>query len=284
MRNVLVTGGTGRLGRFVCAALAVHHNVTMLDLRPLPGFRGVVGDIRDFPTVVRAAEGCDVVVHLAAIPSPRHGCDEDIISTNVLGAWSVLQAALMCGAKRAVLCSSDFVTGLLHRDASVMPLYLPIDEAYPVAPVDAYGLSKHLAEQTAAAFARRSLEVVVLRPGLVVFPEAELDAMRRGSSIDNPDLWWYASAADVAEAFRLAVEIPSLPATTFFVGAPDTLARVPTLDLVLQRFGRLPEIRNAALYRDNPFAAVFDTSLARRLLGFHHSRNWRTWNAAVAFR
>lgn len=282
MATILVTGGSGRLGRFVCKALAAEHSVTVFDRQSTPDQATILGDIRDVHAVEGAATHCDAIVHLAGIPSPRNAADDQIISTNVLGAWCVLEAALRLRVQRVLLCSSDFVTGLLHRGPEAVPLYLPVDEDYPLAPIDAYGLSKQLAEEAAAAYIRRGLDVVILRPGLVVFPGSESEALTAGDKVDNPDLWWYASAGDVADAFRLALAPASLSARTFFIGAPDTLARTPTLDLVQRRYGKLLEIRDPALYRDNPYASIFDTSLARRLLGFHHQRNWRTWPGARA--
>jgi nucleoside-diphosphate-sugar epimerase len=283
MRKVLVTGGSGKLGRFVCSELASAFEVTVLDrVRPEANLPSIVADVRDRSALERAAQGHDAIVHLAGIPSPRHGTDDEIMSVNVLGAWSVLQAGLLAGAKRIVVCSSDFVTGLPHSAPPVMPLYLPVDEAHPGLPAGAYGLSKHLAEQMALAFARRGLEVVILRPGLIVFPGMERQALAGGERIDDPDLWWYASARDVATAFRLALESSAPGARTFFVGAPNTLSRIPTLELVERRYGRLPVIRKPGLYRDDPHAALFDTSLAQRVLGFRARDDWRDWTSGAA--
>lgn len=283
MRKVLVTGGSGKLGRFVCSELAPVFDVTVLDrIKPEATLPSILADVRDLSAVQRAAQSHDAIVHLAGIPSPRHGADDEIISINVLGTWSVLHAALLAGVRSVIVCSSDFVTGLLHPAPSVMPLYLPVDEAHPTLPVDAYGLSKHLAEQTALAFARRGLGIIILRPGLIVFPGMEEQALAAGERIDNPDLWWYASARDVATAFRLALESSAPTPQTFFIGAPNTLSRVPTLELVHRRYGRLPDIRRPELYRDDPHAALFDTSLARCLLGFHPRDDWRSWVRGAA--
>ncbi len=61
----------------------------------------------------------------------------------------------------------------------------------------------------------------------------------------------------------------------FFIGAPNTLAPEPTLDLVKRRFGKLPEIRRPELFREDPNAALFDIAKARRLLGYAPSADWR---------
>jgi len=278
MRKVLVTGGAGKLGRIVCAELAPSCDITVFDrVKPSADVRSLEADIRDAVAVRRAAHGQAAIIHLAGIPSPRHGSPEEILSTNALGTWTVLDAARRSGVQRVVLCSSDFVTGLLHQPASVMPLYLPIDEAHPVAPRDAYGLSKQLCEDTGHCFARLDVEVVILRPGLIVFPDMEHKVGAWGADVANPDLWWYAAAADVAVAFRLALALPSVVVETFFIGAPNTLSTVPTLDLVQRRYGRLPEIRQPDVYRNDPHAALFDTSRARRVLGFSAQTDWKRW-------
>ena len=79
---------------------------------------------------------------------------------------------------------------------------------------------------------------------------------------------------DVATAIRLALEKVS-GCEIFFIGAPNTIAPAPTLELVTRRFGKPPEIRRPALYRDDPHAGLFDIAKARRLLGYDPSPDWR---------
>ena len=278
MRKVLVTGGNGRLGRYVCAELASSCDVTVFDRVPsVTDIRSIQGDVRDLSALSQAARAQDAIVHLAGIPSPRDGSPQEIFITNTVGTWTVLQAALLSNVRRVLICSSDFATGLLHQPPSVMPSYLPIDEMHPLCPTEAYGLSKQLSEEAGHCFARCGLEIIILRPGLIIFPEMRPHVPAWGADPNNPDLWWYVEPADVAIAFRLAVELPSVRSQTFFIGAADTFSLVPTLELVENRYGRLPEIRKPDVYRADPHAALFDIAHARTVLGFSPTSDRRRW-------
>ena len=75
--RVLVTGGSGRLGRTVVAELSERGvRVTSLDIDGTPpagAGRTVVGSASDIAVVKEALADADAVVHLAARPSPHHG-------------------------------------------------------------------------------------------------------------------------------------------------------------------------------------------------------------------
>ena len=269
MSKVLITGGSGRLGRHVCDELSSANEITVFDrVAPAEGIPTILGDVTDLAALECAARGRDAIIHLAAIPSPRHGSLQEIFTTNTVGTWNVLQAARSGGVKRVIICSTDFVTGLPHQPASASPLYLPIDEDHPLRPAEVYGLSKQLAETIGHSFALCGIEVVILRLALVVFPQTQLAAMKAAEDISDPDLWWHVEAVDAARAFRLALERPVAGTDTFFIGSASTLSSMPTLVLVERRYGRLPEIRDRELYRRNPYAALFDVRHARDVLGF----------------
>src|SRR5262249_15469792 len=151
----------------------------------------------------------------------------------------------------------------------------------PLRPAEAYGLSKQLSEDIARSFARDGLEIVVLRPGLIVFPDMRRDVLARANDVNDPDLWWYVEPEDAAMAFRLAAQCPSARMETAFIGAANTFSPIPTLELVRQRYGHLPEIRKPEMYRDNPHAALFDISGARDVFGFAPKGDWRTWSNAT---
>jgi len=71
--KVLVTGGTGYLGRAVLRALAArgHEPVLFTRTTTVSGLPGaiVTGDIRDRAAIARAAQGCDAICHMAALVS-----------------------------------------------------------------------------------------------------------------------------------------------------------------------------------------------------------------------
>lgn len=281
--KVLVTGGSGRLGRYVVDELAGRCEVTVLDrVAPRRDVPYAAGDIVDLACVHEAAAGMDAVVHLAAIPNPRDAPPEVVFHTNVQGTWNVLHAAYEAGVAKVVLCSSECATGLCYGGRGKAPDYLPVDEAHPLRPEDPYSLSKQLGEMAGQGFARRGgMEVVVLRPTLVLFPE-QRDEVPERQDLLHADLWAYVEPGDVARAFRLALEYRGPAFDLFFISAADTLSPRPTLALVEERFGTLPALRRPALYEADPCAAIYDIAHAREALGFEPRSDWRAFAAEEA--
>jgi len=274
-QTILVTGGSGHLGAAVMRELGKTSRLVAFDLKPplkadTPYIQGSVLALADLEAAMR---GVDAVVHVAAIPNPRDRPPEVVFETNVRGTWNTFHAAARAGVKKTVLISSECATGLCYQKAEFPPDYLPIDEAYPLRPAEVYGLSKQAAEAVAASFARTGMDVTVLRPLFILFPHNYPEIASR-ADLWNRDLWGWVEPADVATAVRLALEkIGGFE--IFFIGAPNTLAPEPTLELVARRFGKPPEIRRPELYRQDPHAALFDIAKARRLLAYHPSGDWR---------
>jgi UDP-glucose 4-epimerase len=275
--KVAITGGSGRLGRYVTARLEGACERLIIDRVPPPVSAAFVAlDVTDYGALAAAFAGCDAVIHLAAIPNPRTAPADVTFRTNVQGTFAVFQAAEDAGVRRVVLASSDSVVGFHYDPPDWRPLYLPIDEAHPLRPTEFYSLSKRVGETIAASFAARGrLEIVVIRPAHIVFPPEYPELEARGGDLQNYHLWTYVAPEDVAEAFRLALALPAVGFDTFFIAAADGLNRRPTLDLVRERYRVLPEIRKPEVYRRLPTASILDTSHAREALGFTPTSDWR---------
>ncbi len=273
--RILVTGGSGHLGQAIMSALAEEADAVCFDLKPpreeLPFIAGSVLNLDDLR---RAMKGASTLIHVAAIPNPRDKPPEIVFNTNVRGSWNAFHAAAEAGVRRAVLISSECATGLCYQKDEHPPDYLPIDENHPLRPNEVYGLSKVAAETVAASFARgHGISVAILRPLFILFPHNRPEIAAR-ADLYHRDLWGWVEPEDVAAAVRLAAA-KVRGCETFFIGAPNTIAAEPTLELVRRRFGRLPEIRRPELYERDPHAALFDIAKARRLLGYAPSRDWR---------
>lgn len=297
--NVLVTGGAGRLGRYVVKELAGHCRVSVLDragASPTPIDLSV--DVLDLEALSRAMRGHDAVVHLAAIDSSVTAAPEAVFDANVRGTWNVLHAADLAGVGKVVMCSSSSATGIDYTNPQLPPLYLPIDEVHPLRPTQAYGLSKQLDELMGQSFGSRGrMEVTCLRPSWVLFPEAARRVIdhRRGAVPSDPSpnpaapsdrhreplplLRSYVSPEDAARAFRLALELRGLPFGVFLIAAPDSFEAEPTLSHLERVYGRLPEIRKPEVYTANPHASAFDISRAREILGWSPSSSWTEFAA-----
>ena len=216
---VLLTGGTGFLGKSVARALAARgHALRILaretsDLSGLPRAEVVRGDVTDRDSMLRAAQGCGAVCHMAALvrmwTPEREGFDR----VNVTGLRHALQAARDAGA-RLLYTSSFIAVGPAGPD--------PADESrrHPGRGYrNDYERTKALADAVAAEAAAAGQDVVTLYPGVVYGPgeltEGNLVAKMvadhlRGilPGIIGPGdrLWSYAFVEDVASGHASALE------------------------------------------------------------------------------
>lgn len=295
--KVLVTGGSGRLGRFVVDALMPKCSVSVLDIaaphRDLP-FHEV--DILDARAIAAAVSGHDAIVHLAGFDDGMAEREEQYIATNVTGNWNVLQAAGHAGVRQVVVASSVAAYGL--RPGRKLDLdYLPVDEAHPLRADDAYGVSKHLIEITCRNVAARSpLSIVCLRPTLIVRPDSEA-AILAQLALPDPDsdpppkavtgegtqpsgalsaTRGYVRSRDVAECFCRALDYEDRRFDVFNVSAADTIGRVRTLLRIEAILGRRLEVRKPEVYEHDPCASVLDISRARERLGWEPEGDWNT--------
>jgi nucleoside-diphosphate-sugar epimerase len=151
--DVLLTGAFGQVGTAVIDHLAddERYEFTYLDRRDHPEYDGVVADVADYDDVRDAVAGRDAVVHLAAAPKPWDPWDE-VLESNVVGTYNVLEAACEAGVDDVVFASSHHVMGG-YEDDHAPDLYEPdypvvLDETDPVRPDSYYALSKLFGEHT----------------------------------------------------------------------------------------------------------------------------------------
>jgi UDP-glucose 4-epimerase len=274
MGKVLVTGSSGRLGGHLTAAVAAAgREVAGFDRTPSTGrWPGLT--VADLPVVREAVAGVDAVIHAAAAPNPRDYPPQTVFDTNVRGTRNVFHDAAEAGVRPAVLISSECATGLCYQRDECPPLYLPVDEAHPLRPSEPYGLSKALAEEVAASFARAGrLSAIVLRPTFILFDQ-QLHEIPDRQDLWHRDLWSYVEPRDVARAALAALDA-DLHHGIFFISAADTLSPRPTLELVQARWSRLPEPRDSQLYYRNPRPSLYAIAAARKVLGYVPRGEWR---------
>lgn len=292
MSRIVVTGGSGRLGRSLVAGLADRgHEVISFDRAPtdgLPDVAQVSLDLTDAAATVHALTEAraDAVIHLAAIAVPFSAPEDVILRTNAALAMSVLGGAVQAGILKVVAASSPTVLGY-GSPRGWTPDRLPLDEDSPALPWNAYALSKLLVEQSLAMLQRQTGDAVrfaAFRPCYVIAPEEWAGApTQQGHTVRErlddpalsaPALFNYIDARDVATfADTLLAALGDIPnGEVFFVGADDALAREPLAEL-LPRFHPGTAAAAAALTGTRP---AFSSAKAQRLLGWTPRHDWRT--------
>jgi nucleoside-diphosphate-sugar epimerase len=168
MPHYLVTGGAGFIGSHLSEEIARRgHRVRVADslvtgkrsnLAHVPGVELIEGDLADFEFAKKVADGCDYVLHQAALPSVPRSVTDPISANraNVDGTLNILVAARDAGAKRLVFASSSSAYG----DTPTLPKH----EGMPVDPMSPYALQKVVGEQYLRMFTRLyGLETVSIR-------------------------------------------------------------------------------------------------------------------------
>ena len=141
LNSVLITGGTGSLGRATAEALDAKRiciysrdEYKQAEMRrELTGsrYRWFIGDVRDRDRLRRALNGVDTVIHCAALKRVETGTYDasELVKTNVLGTLNLIEAATDAGCERVLAVSTD--------------------KAFQ--PISAYGASKLLMEKVVLA-------------------------------------------------------------------------------------------------------------------------------------
>jgi UDP-glucose 4-epimerase len=168
MAHYLVTGGAGFIGSHLAEELVRRgHRVRVADslitgkranLDHLPDVELRVGDLADIEFAHEAVQGCEYVLHQAAIPSVPRSVKDPMSShrANVDATVSVLVAARDARVRRVVFAGSSSAYG----NAPTLPKH----EDMPPSPLSPYALQKVMAEQYLQMFTRLyGLETVTTR-------------------------------------------------------------------------------------------------------------------------
>lgn len=283
MTKVLVTGGSGKLGRAVLRDLVEHgYDVLNLDQQALPEpiCPSVKVDLSDFGEVSSAILGgvderggpFDAVVHLAAIPAPGLSANARTLTNNVTSSYNVFESCRLAGIKNVVFASSETVLGLPFDNP---PPYAPVDEEYFPRPESAYSLGKLLDETMAAQFCRwdPELRMVGLRFSNVMYPE---DYKAFPSFDSEPrkrkwNLWAYIDARDGAQAVRRAIQAEFTGFEAFIIANADSVMSRSNISLLAEVF---PEVEQKGNISTN--GTLLSIEKAKRMLGYSPQFSWRT--------
>jgi nucleoside-diphosphate-sugar epimerase len=281
MTKVIVTGGSGKLGRAVLKDLVANgYEVLNLDqTMPRDAVCPTVRiDLRDFGEVVAALSGVDehkgpfdAVVHLAAIPAPGLFANARTFANNVPATYNVFEAARVAGIKNVVFASSETVLGLPFETP---PPYVPVDEEYYPRPETAYSLGKLVDETVARQFARwdPELKIAGLRFSNVMdiedykaFPAFDSDPKKR-----KWNLWGYIDARDGAQAVRKAIEAEFKGFEAFIIANADTVMSRANASLMAEVFPGVEQRPNMS-----SAGTLLSIDKAKRMLDYNPQHSWR---------
>ena len=158
--NILVTGGSGFIGRNIVKMLKEEGNtVGTYDIRDKNSVSDyhIMSDVRNLKMLEKACSGIDYVFHLAAVTSPPEfeNLTGEGYEVNVMGTYNVLAASAKNNVKRVILASSSSVYGDINEAA--------VETRLPETYSNFYPMTKRINEMTAKLSSRYNLETISLR-------------------------------------------------------------------------------------------------------------------------
>lgn len=252
--RILVTGAGGFVGRALCTVLRQEQLAASAALRRIPGGTGLpqeiaVGDLGPDTDWRTALQGVSCVVHLAARTHVLNERSPDPLAEyrriNVLATENLARQAARSGVRRFVFLSSVKVNG---ESTSSRPF--STDDT--PAPEDAYGISKHEAEDVLRAIGGETgMEIVILRPPLVYGPGVKgnflrlLKAVAKGvplplASIDNRRSLVY--VGNLVDAIIACIREPAAAGRTFLVSDGEDLSTPELIRKLATAMGRRPRL------------------------------------------
>ncbi|WP_255167803.1 NAD-dependent epimerase/dehydratase family protein [Natrononativus amylolyticus] len=169
MTRVAITGASGNVGREAIEALS-EHDLTLFSHSEHGDLDTTVLEIADREAFVDALEGQDVLLHLAANPSPEAEWD-DLEDPNVTGVYNAYEAAVRNDLERVIFASSNHAVNMGNVTSPTRP-ESTVGQPTVTRPDDSpdpdsyYGVSKVLGEAMGDYYAsRHGLEVISLRIG-----------------------------------------------------------------------------------------------------------------------
>jgi UDP-glucose 4-epimerase len=275
--RIAVTGGSGRIGRaIVDLAVAQGHQVVSIDRVAAPAEQATNGAVEfvqaelvDYQSFETAIQGCDALIHMAAIPSPRGFPDHEVHNNNVVSSYNALSAAARLGIMRVCQASSINATGASY---SRWPRYdyFPLDELHPTYNEDAYSLSKWVCELQGDSFARlyETMAIASLRFHGVVPDRAAVASRPQTPDAERArarGLWGYTLLESAARACLASISASFTGHEAFYIVADETTMDEPSATLRERYFPEVP-VRGQL----DGHQSFYSTAKAQQLLGWKH--------------
>jgi 2-alkyl-3-oxoalkanoate reductase len=261
--KALVTGGTGFLGRYLVSRLVAEGaQVWVLVRTPQRltyfeslGVHPVQGDVRDWPSLRKAAAGKEVIFHCAGKVEPT-GRWVDFLEVNVLGTERVIQAALEQGVHRIVHVSSIGIYGPQPTGVIVSE-----DNGYDANPGARgfYTRSKIEADRIALWYAHEcAAPITVIRPATIYGSGGKESLVRAGVRLgrlnvvfgDGSNLLPLVYVENVVDALVLAARTETADGRAYNIVDEDEVSQ----RMYLERMGQALGLQQSSVYL--PLSAV----------------------------
>ena len=217
----------------------------------------------------------DAVVHFAAIPRKLLKTDEETFRVNSIGTYNVIEASVKLGIKKIIIASSETTYGICFANGNPDPKFIPIEEDYEVNPMDSYGLSKVVNENTAKAFQLRSgFDIYALRIGNVFEPHeySKFKEFFKNPKLRLRNIFNYIDARDLGQIVDLCLKKNKL-GFQIFNAANDTNSVNLSTDEIINSFYPNVPIRKKL----DKYEAIYSNQKIKKVLGFKENHNWRNY-------
>ena len=210
----------------------------------IPEDRFHLVDLEDLAGLERAVEGMDVVVQMAADPRPEASW-ENVLKSNIIGAFNVFEAANTAGVQRVVFASSIMASwgyqleepykaiaerrfeGLSEEEVK------PVTHEWPARPTGLYPASKMWGEALARVYVDvHEMSVIVLRIGWV-------NAEDYPSKLGLAPIWF--SQRDVVQLVERAIHAPDDLRFDTFYGVSNNRWRWVDIEHAREVLGYIPQ-------------------------------------------
>lgn len=236
--KVLILGATGRIGKYFIKDYLVHNYNSdyelILGVRDVEkmkdsGYELRFADISDFESLKTALKDIDVVLNLAGNSNEKTEKFHDLIEPNIIGTFNLLEAARLCGVKRAILASS--VHAVKGHDPEKI-----ISETDAPRPENFYGATKAFIEAMCHVYYKKyGLSCLAIRIGAYISDDMHFVLLTR----ENND--YVISQRDMAQLLHKSIIAPESLKYAVLNGTSDNKKNRLSLEHTKKLIGYSPQ-------------------------------------------
>jgi nucleoside-diphosphate-sugar epimerase len=271
-KRICITGGAGFIGSHLVSLLVDDNEIVVYDnlhrnalqfaqLSEHKHLHFIKGDVLDYEATRQAIDGCQIVIHCAAIAGV-YTVDRSAVRTmevNLLGTHQVVKAALATGVERFVEFSTSEVYGaFIHKGKE--------DDFTPIGPIGesrwVYAASKLASEHLSYAhFREDGLPLSIVRPFNVYGPRQVGDGAIRGITLqalknlpitlynDGTQIRSWCFVSDFVDGVLRCAENPAAIGHAFNIGNPQgTATNFELANLII----RLTNSKSEIVFKPHP--------------------------------